>query len=293
MPVKFILFRIALMLIFLTSASFIAAPPTAALATNNAASFIIVMLTPLSKIYEGDTITMSYFIDELGSSNLAPLIPGEASISAKLGSAKVTHRGLNGTIVYTAKKAGTEELTLSVDRGPGFGTVKGTESFTVYPNEDYDLTFLLANDEDQQGAGFTALFAGSGSFSNKTDEPLLGSGKANFWLVMWVNTQPFVCKMDPPVTGATTIDITGKQGTATGRRGSPFTLDLSFQPMSTNSSSIQCQGLGNITASFPFPATKSASMDALDLMGLNFPAGGGKISINKAKLWGAIYTWRK
>ena len=293
MPVQFILLRIALMLPFLTSGWFNPAPPTAAVATNNAGSFIIVMLTPLVKIYEGDTIRMSYFIEELGSSDLAPLVPGKASISAKLGSAKVTLRGLIGTIVYTAKNAGTEELTVSVDRGPGFGTLKGTESFTVYPKANYDLTFLLATIEDEQGVGLRAFFSGSGSFTVKTDEPLVGSGKANFWLLMWANTLPFVCKMDPPVTGATTIDITGKQGTATGRHGSPFTLDLNFQPMSTNASSILCQGLGDMTANMPFPATNNASMSSIDLTGLSFPAGGGKITINKAHLWGAIFTYRK
>lgn len=295
MHVRFSLLRVALVLTILTADPYPAKAEEAHAPMSDPASLIVVMLTPLTKIYEGDTVSISYFVEQPGSRDpavLAPLTPGKASITAQRGNASVAAQGMSGTITYTAMQAGRELLTLSVDLGSGNGTGIATTGFTVYPKGNYTLTFMLVNEADQQGAGFREVISGNGSFTNLSGQPLQGTGKMDAWFVVWANTQAFDCKMNPPVTGSTFFDIRGTRG-AVGRRGFPFTLDFVFQPLSTNASTINCLGLGDITVDLPFPAVEAGDINVLNLTGLKFPAGGGRIRINRSNLWGAIYALRK
>jgi hypothetical protein len=295
MRVRSNLFRCMLIVVTLLGVAFSPALRPVSAATNNAGSFNIVMRIPQAKIYEGDTVSIPYAVEQAGSQSaapLAPLTPAKASISALLGNAKVTAYGMSGTIIYTAKKAGTEQLTLTFDQG-AFGSGTGTASFTVHTKGNFDLVFSLVNEDEQSGGGFREVISGSGSFKNYSDQPLQGTGSVDGWFIMWATNEAFACKMIPPVIGSSTFEISGTRGSTTGRGGPPFTLDLNFKPMSLNASNIQCLGLGDITADMPWPAIKDGDMNGLNLPVLTFPAGGGRINVNQGTLWGVIYAVRK
>lgn len=285
--------RAVLLLIALSAVVFTPQSVSANIPRSDPVPLDIVLTTPLTRVYEGDIVILFYLVDQRGDrdiAELAPLTPGKASITARMGTASVVAKGMSGMITYTARQAGSEVLTLIVDLDSGSGTT--SIDFTVYPKGNYSLLFMLVNEQDEQGSGFREVIHGKGNFTNLPGQPLQGTGRTDVWFLMWASTSAFNCIMDPPVTGSTFFDIYGAWG-AVGRRGSPFTLEFFFDPISTNGSSITCHGLGDMLANFPFPSVSEGDLNVLDLTNMKFPPGGGSLRINRPKLWGTIYAIRR
>ena len=259
----------------------------------------LLLFSPLVKIYEGDTVSIPFAVEDtapLGGLPLAPLTPLEASVQASLGSATVQADNTGGTITYQAVKAGQETLTLQIQSPLGAGV--GDLSFKVYSHPNYSLDFFLTSQEkDVSGAGFLALFSGSGTFANQEQAPVNGNGEADLWFSLWAITQPFQCKLDPPVQGHAGFEIVPASefspAPLVSEPGytSPVDLSLDFNPMSLNGSSITCAGLGNISANFPWPA-QEADGDEYSLQNLHFPGEGGVLLYQNQKTEGLIIVTR-
>ena len=262
----------------------------------------LLLFTPLVKIYEGDTVTIPFAVEDTSPQSdipLAPLIPLDATIQATLGSASILADATGGSITYLAEKAGQETLTLQVSSLLGSGI--GEMNFPVYPQPNYTLDFFLTSqDSDESGAGFRALFSGSGKFSNKEDTPVNGSGEADVWFSLWAITQPFQCQLNPPVQGHTSFEIFPADPgdlpplvplVEDPGYISPVDLSLAFEPVSLNSAVIECAGLGNISANIPWPA-QQANGDDYGLKNLHFPGEGGILPYHGSKTEGLIIVTR-
>ena len=262
----------------------------------------LLLFTPLVKIYEGDTVSITFAVEDTTPQSaipLAPLTPLDATIQATLGSASVQTDATGGTITYQAEKSGQETLTLQV-RSP-LGSGAGDMSFTVYPQPNYTLDFFLTSqDSDEAGTGFRALLSGSGKFSNTEDTPVNGSGEADLWFSLWAITQPYHCQLNPPVQGHTGFEIVPADpgelpplAPLVQEPGyiSPVDLSLTFEPMSLNGSTIECAGLGDITANFPWPA-QQVDGDDYSLKNLHFPGEGGILPFQGSKTEGLIIVTR-
>ena len=152
---------------------------------------VVMMLAPLVELYEGDTISLPYFVQDISPNatlTLVPLTPGTASVTASLGLASVTANGLRGTLNYTAQKAGEDVLTVTVSNY--FGTATGTTTLTVKPRPNYNLDYLVVSQaEDAAGGFFMALFNGKGAFANVPDHPIEGKGSADYWFSLGVDSE--------------------------------------------------------------------------------------------------------
>ena len=291
---KHTVWRLAILAALLLAA--IAHPAAKAAPAAESGPMYLVILAPLVNVYEGDTLSLGYMIDDPkpnGGITLAPLTPGDATATANLGTASVTPEGMTGSLTYTAEKAGQETITVTASNY--FGSVTGELSLEVKPRPNYNLDFVLVSEhQDEAGGAFLAIFTGTGEFANVKDAPLTGQGTAQIWFSLWAQTEAFNCSLNPPVQGATGFEISGVSGGAL-VPGSvePFILDLNFQPMSTNASTMSCVGLGGITASFPWPATQSNANDQYLFKSLFFPGEGGMLTITAEKTWGYIWTERK
>jgi hypothetical protein len=259
----------------------------------------VLLLAPLVKIYVGDTISIPYFTEHVppqGGIPLAPLTPADTTIQASLGSASVVSDNIGGAITYQAEKSGQESLTLFVQNPLGSGT--GSLDFTVYPEPNYTLDFYITSQATDEGAGFRALFSGSGEFSHTEDTPVNGKGEADYWFALWAITQPFQCLMSPPVQSHAAFQIVNSNIPPVAplirppNFIHPISLSLQFQPMSLNASTIECAGLGDITASFPWPA-QVANADEYGLQDLQFPGEGGILPYTNTKTEGLIIVTRK
>jgi len=259
----------------------------------------LLLFSPLVKIYQGDTVRIPFALaDDATRSGLplAPLTPLDASVQAALGNASVQADYTGGTIIYQAENSGQEKLSLQVQNPLGSGA--GDLEFTVYPQPNYTLDFYLTGqDSGQAGSGFRALFSGSGKFSSTEDTPVNGSGEADFWFSLWAITQPFQCQLKPPVQGHGGFEIVPADEfspvSLVQEPGyiDPVDLSLKFQPMSLNAATIECAGLGNISAKLPWPA-QQANGDDLSLQNLHFPGEGGILPYQNGKTEGLIIVTR-
>ncbi|NLG99628.1 MAG: hypothetical protein GX491_19915 [Chloroflexi bacterium] len=267
--------------------------------SHNMAVFFI---APLVDIYEGDTITLPYFLEDLsknGGITLAPLTPGAASVSAQLGTATAAPEGitgLSGTILYTANKAGQESITLTVSNY--FGTATGTFEFTVKPRPNYDLEiFAISEGQSEGGGGFRTIFTGKGEFANVPETAIQGQGSSEAWFTLWVSNEVIQCKVEPPIQGTAAFRISGGMPAVIPLIRppgfiDPFTLNLDFDPMPMNGSSVVCAGLGGFGANFPIPAT-TADPNEFNLREMEFAGEGGVFPIKAEKTWGFVYVTRK
>ena len=259
----------------------------------------VVMLAPLVKIYEGDTVTIPYIAEQkvpLGQIALAPLVPGKASVQAALGTASVQPGITGGTITYQAVEAGHETLTLSVENPLGAGSA--VFEFVVYPKPNYNLDFYIVSKDDDQGAGYIALFSGSGEFSHSDETPVYGRGQADFWFSLYAVAEPVQCFLPPPVQGNTSFEIVPGDSIPLAplvpdpSYVPPIYLTLRFQPMALNASTMACTGMGGFAANFPWPAQQLDSND-MDMRDLEVPGGGGIIPYTNVKTEGWIIVTRK
>jgi hypothetical protein len=260
----------------------------------------IFFLAPLVEIYEGDTISIPYMIEDLsnnGGITLAPLTPGQAIASAQLGSVSVTPDGLFGTVVYNANKAGEDVITLTASNY--FGSVTATYELKVKPRPNYDLSFLIiSEDKNDSGGAFRAVFSGEGQFANVDDHPIQGDGSSDIWFALWVNHEAIQCRMNPPITGHSPFKILPSDtpyplASLVPPPGyiPPFTIDLQFEQMSLNSSVLTCFGLGDYTFTFDWPASQGNPDDHV-LKGLTFPGEGGIVQITAQRTRGYVLVTR-
>jgi len=312
---------IPLLILIILLAAFPVSPAVSAEAGNTA---ILVVLSPIVKIYEGDTVTIPYMVQEItqteplapltpgddvlapltpgddalapltpGDDALAPLTPVKVTVSARQGNATVTSRGMSGTIRYTARAAGVETLSVTVDRENGSAPLTGSVSFKVYPKGNYAVTFMIVAEGEVEGGlgGFREVLSGGGNFTNKPNEPIKGTGRSDAYYVLWANTEAFACGMTPLVSGSSFFNVSGTRGADDGEWEPPFTLDLNFDQISMNASTIHCVGLGDLTIDFPWPAYTGPVMSSDLLTGLNYPPYGGVVEIIQDKVWGVVYTY--
>ena len=286
---------LALLLVLLASLPGKAGAPVRSTAQNDEGLSVFV-LAPLVEIYEGDTISLPYIVDKPqdGKLLLAPLTPGTATVSAQIGSASITPDGLGGTIVYKAQKQGEESLSITVSNY--FGSASGSFDFTVKPRPNYSLDFFIVSEgQDEAGGGFRAIFSGEGQFANVPDAPIEGKGSADTWFALWVTNDVFVCNMNPIVQGTSAFTITGYPGLSPLLPPpgflEPFTLDLQFEPVSLNASTLSCQGMGEMSLTYPWPASQG-NPNEYPMKGLEFPGEGGVIEITANKSHGYIATTR-
>lgn len=260
------------------------------------AGYNLHILTPLVRIYEGDTVLLDYVLiagSEPGRVIFAPLIPGEALVNTTLGSATVMHWGLNGTIIYEATKAGTDQITVTVDFGT-LGSVSGSTRLEVQPKGNFDLTMMVAIEETTDAGGMLNIMAGHGSFALRKGEPITGKGLADYHFTLEAAVDgAFSCVM-PPVVGQTTFDIKGERGSYTGRRGSWISLDLNFQPIDLDAPMIHCEGLNGFVMDIPFESPiVGGDINAVYLTGMELPSRGGKWPIDLDTTWGAVFMTRR
>lgn len=276
--------------------------PTAASAADDVQSkynMMVVIVHPLVQIYEGDTVTLPYIVHDLkpaGGITLAPLTPGEAAATASLGTVTAAPDGLNGTITYTAQKAGQESIVLTVSNY--FGTATGSIDLEIKPRPNYDLDFVaVSHDTNDSGGGFMVVFSGEGEFAFDEDTPPTGQGNSDAWFALWVENEAFACQLSPTVQGKSSFQITETSSPLAplqieGRSLKPFIIDLVFQPMAMNASNIACSGLGGISMNVPWPAY-TANPDEYNLKAMYFPGEGGVVPIKAEKTWGYVWVERK
>lgn len=262
----------------------------------------VFFIAPLVDIYEGDTISLPYFLEDLsknGGITIAPLTPGNASVSAQLGTATVAPRGitgLSGTVLYTANKAGQESITLTVSNY--FGTATGSFDFTVKPRPNYDLEiFAISEGQSEGGGGFRAVFTGAGEFANVPDSAIQGQGSSEAWFILWVSNEAVQCRLEPTIQGTSAFKIAGGMPAVAPLIRppgfiDPFRLNLDFAPMPMNGSNIICAGLGGFGANFPIPAS-TADPNEFNLREMEFAGEGGIFPISAEKTWGFVYVTRK
>lgn len=259
---------------------------------------VVMMLAPLVDLYEGDTLSLPYEVADMSPNagiTLAPLTPGTATATAALGQVSIAPDGMSGTITYTALKAGEDLVTVTVSNY--FGTATGTTTLKIKPRPNYDLDiFVVSQDEDEAGGFFMALFNAQGSFANVPDHPIEGSGSSDFWFSLGVSSEVIGCLMTPPITGVSSFTISGQELPLVPLVPTPgflpfFSLDLDFQPMPLNGTTISCKGLGDISMNFPWPGS-TANPNDYPLQGLSFPGEGGSVQIKAAKTWGLATVTR-
>ena len=274
-------------------------PVQAAPKTQGQYNMAVFILSPLVDLYEGDTITLPYMVEDLAASGgitLAPLTPGTASVTASLGTASVSPDGLGGSITYTAQKPGQEELVLTV--GNYFGTATGSISLKIKPRPNYDLDFFVVSQhQDEAGAFFIALFIGEGEFANQPGSAIEGRGSSELWFSLGAVTQAFACQMDPPIQGSSDFMISGTPNLVVPLVPTPgfqesFFLDLVFAPMPLNGTTIVCEGLGDISMNVSLPATTSDPNEH-NLKSLQFFQDGGIVPIQAPMTSGLIVVTRK
>lgn len=260
--------------------------------------YVLVILTPLVDIYVGDTVTLPYIMQsaKYNRFTLAPLTPGEAQATAQLGSVAVTPDGMGGAIVYTAQKAGDDEIVVTATNA--VGSAQGSVTLHVKEKPNYDLSFVLVTEASSDAGGaFRGIFSGEGEFANTSDSPIEGQGTADFWFSLWLENEALQCKLDPPVQGHSPFKISGEPDPIAPLVPAPgfiegFTLDLKFDPMQLNGSAITCQGLGGLGMTYPWPGT-TASGDDYNMNGYIFPGEGGIYNIATDKTWGYVQVTRK
>lgn len=294
------LHRTRLFLILCLGVLLFGLPPAASAADSMQGKYnmMVVIVHPLVQIYEGDTVTLPYIVHDLkpaGGITLAPLTPGEASATASLGTVTAAPDGLSGTITYTAQKAGQESIVLTVSNY--FGSVTGSIELEIKPRPNYDLDFVVvSHDTNDTGGGFMVVFSGEGEFAYDNDTPPTGQGNSDAWFSLWVDNEVFSCTMTPTVQGTSSFQITDADVpiaplTPEGHI-KPFWLDLNFQPMTMNASSIVCSGLGGIGMNVPWPAS-TGDPNEYKLQDLFFPGEGGVKTITAEKTWGYVWVERK
>jgi hypothetical protein len=270
-------------------------PAHAAHAYQDEVQLSVMILSPLGKVYEGDTIRLGYWVedpDAYGGITLAPLTPGKASASARLGKVEAKPAGNSGTITYTAKAIGSEMITLKVNNGFGVGT--GSVGFKVYSRPNYKIKFVaISQDSDEAGGAFYSLFSGNGKFADDPDHPINGSGRADLWFSLWVSNNVMSCSMEPTVQGSTSFEVTGTSGPVGLLPGSPgsMLLDLNFATLNTNASVLRCVGLGGFQVTFDWPAS-SGDPDSHHFKQLFFTEDGGSVPITAPKTWGYVLVTR-
>jgi hypothetical protein len=290
---------LALLLALMASSLPVPARAAAGSALADESHMAILFLAPLVDIYEGDTLTLPYMIEDLASNGgitLAPLTPGDAFASAMLGNASIAPSGLSGSLTYTAVKAGQETVNVTVTNY--FGTLQASVSFEVKPKPNYDLKFfVISEDENESGGAFRAMFTGKGKFANVDDLPLQGQGTSDLWFALWVTNDVVVCRMNPSVRGSSPFTILpGPTNPIVPLIKPPgyipgFSLDLKFESMSLNASTLTCNGLGGFTMTYPWPASQG-NPDGHNLKGLSFPGEGGVVSISGNKTNGFVIVTR-
>lgn len=276
-----------------------AQPAQAASEAQEQSTMAVYVLAPLVDIYEGDTITLPYWVEDLaayGGITLAPLTPSTATVSASLGAATVTAGGLDGAITYTAQQPGQEELVLSVSNY--FGTLTSSIPLEIKPRPNYDLEFFaVSQDQDEAGGFFLALFTGEGQFANQPNSPIEGQGSSELWFSLGVSNEVVACLMDPPIKGSADFTINGTEQPIVPLIQYPgfqesFFLDLVFAPMPLNGTTIECEGLGGIGLNFSLPAT-TADGNEHNLKNLHFYKDGGVVSLKRPKTSVVIAVTRK
>lgn len=276
-----------------------AQPAQAASEAQEQSTMAVYVLAPLVDIYEGDTITLPYWVEDLaayGGITLAPLTPSTATVSASLGAATVTAGGLDGTITYTAEQSGREELVLTVSNY--FGTLTGSIPLEIKPRPNYDLEFFaVSQDQDAAGGFFLALFTGEGQFAHQPGSPIEGRGRSELWFSLGVNNEVVGCRMDPPIQGTADFTINATENPIVPLVQYPgfqesFFLDLVFAPMPLNATTVVCEGLGGIGLNIPLPATTTDGNE-LNLTNLHFYKDGGVITLTRPKTSVIISVTRK
>lgn len=278
-----------------------ASPALASAPAQGSTTVVIQVLAPLVEIFEGDTISLPYFLLEKPTYQrllLAPLVPSEVQISAVLSSATATATGTSGTITYHAVKAGQETLTLSVSNY--FGTATTQIDLKVKARPNYDLSFvMISEDSNDAGGAFKAMFSGEGTFANVPDQRIEGKGTADVWFALWITHEILVCSMNPVIKGhgpftigpalnqiPPVVELLPPPGYIP-----PFMIDLNFEPIALNASTMNCAGMGGITASFPMPAT-TGDPNEYNLKALTFPGEGGIVEVTGPKTRGYVMVTR-
>lgn len=293
-------FKYACILLLLALLAGPASPALASTPAQGSEKVSISVLAPLVEIFEGDTISLPYSLLDKATYQpllLAPLVPSEAQVSAVLGSATVTATGFSGTITYHAAKAGQETITLSVSNY--FGTATTEFDLKVKPRPNYDLSFMLiSEDSNDTGGAFKAVFSGEGTFANVPDQRIEGKGSADVWFALWITHEILVCRMEPVIQGhgPFTIGPTLNQNPVVALLPPPgyippFMIDLTFEPVALNGSTMNCAGMGGITASFPMPAT-TGDPNEHNLKALTFPGEGGIVQVTGPKTRGYVMVTR-
>ncbi len=259
----------------------------------------VIIIHPLVQVYEGDTLTLPYMVHDLkpaGGITLAPLTPGTATVSASQGSATVAPDGLYGNITYTAQKAGQESIVLTVSNY--FGSATGSIELEIKPRPNYDLDFsIISHDTNESGGGFMLVFSGEGEFAYDNDTPPTGQGNSDAWFALWVDNEVLACQLIPTMQGTSSFEITESASPLAplqieGHSIKAFLIDLNFQPMTMNSSSIVCSGLGGISVNMPFPGS-TGDPNEYNLKALYFPGEGGVVPVKANKTWGYVWVERK